>query len=242
MSGPLRIRPVRRYRAARYPSRDPSVRAKRQRGRTALLAAAVPVAAGGVGALQGCLWTTSGDLVPGDYMTRYFTEAEARAILLEELATATGSPADPCAHPTLAERALENQDFTAPATAVRAAVALELDVLAPAVDVPPDGTCPGGPRPPVGFEFATSEANDDEDLTLNPDGLTAAETTALEQLRSARDAAIVVLRSADFVYHESYDGADVAGSDGGITRDQAETTLRERIRQLITELQGEGFF
>jgi hypothetical protein len=240
MSGPLRIRPVWRYRQARYPSLHPGVRAKRSRGRTALLAAALPVAAGGVGTLQGCLWTTSGDLVPGDYMTRYFTEAEARAILLEEIATATGSPADPCAHPTIAERALENRDFAAPATAGRAAVTLEVDLLAPAVDVPPDGTCPGGPRPAVGFEFATSEANDDEDLTLDPNGLTAAETTALGQLRTAREAAVVVLQSADFVYHESYDGADVAGSDGGITRAEAEMTLRERVRQILTELQGEG--
>ncbi|MBI5499617.1 MAG: hypothetical protein HY907_05210 [Deltaproteobacteria bacterium] len=53
----LRIRTVRRYRKARYPSRSPAAKPKRSVGSTALRAAAVPAAALALGA-GGCVETT----------------------------------------------------------------------------------------------------------------------------------------------------------------------------------------
>jgi hypothetical protein len=124
-------------------------------------------------------------------------------------------------------------------------VAAEIDVLAPAVEVAAAGTCPGGLRPAVGFEFVGGElpdgsiAPDDEVATGNPNGLTTSESEALGQLRAAAEAAVVTLSASLYYYEEP--NADTPDAVISLTAEMARERLRTRVRALLEQLRGEGF-
>ena len=170
----------------------------------------------------------------GDYYTAYLTEAEGRALIVEAVRADAAETADPCAAPTLAERlGGVPEDLPFEAEGVRASV----DLLAPAISVEWTEDCLGGFRPAVGFEFATEERGDDEDLSGDPYGFSAAETAALPGLRERYEAAIALLRAAEFSYGVWDYGGYVDDSD----RARAEEAVRAAVRVVLDELKRDGF-
>lgn len=170
----------------------------------------------------------------GDYYLVYLTEAEGRAAIVEAVREDAAETADPCAAPTLAERldgVPEDRPFEA--EGVRASV----DLLAPAISVEWTEDCLGGFRPAVGFEFATEERGDDEELSSDPDGFSAAEAAALPGLRERYEAAIALLRAAEFSYGVWDYGGYVDDSD----RARAEAAVRAAVRVVLDELKRDGF-
>ena len=236
MRGALKVRPVRRYRRPRYPGALVVLRPGGARRRRGLAAAVVPLAAGGLATLEGC-WGVAGDL-QYPYVTRYLTEAEARAVVVDELREATYAPAGPCDAPPLADRALEDQPYEHAAVGTYGPVHARIDVLAPALDLPADGTCPALQRVAVGIEFTTEAAGDDESTSGNPDGLTTTERQAVMQLRLDGGDSILVLSDQDFPYEAFSDDAD-ASTDPAM-RATAEDALRARVRQFVDELRRDG--
>lgn len=263
--GRLRVRRVRRYRKARYPSRHPRAKRATSPARRVLRAAAGPAVAlglsAGAAACDGGVSLVGEDqdvedaadaseatdetyLPPdemiggarpeGEYYTVYLSEAEGRALIAEAVHEERDEWADPCAAPTLAERLTgtpEDQPFEADG------IQANVDLLAPAISVEWTEDCLGGYRPAVGFEFATEEAGDDEDLSRNPAGFTDAEEGVLPALRERYEAAIALLRATDFPYGVWDYGWYVDDSD----RARAEQALRDAVRVLLDDLQRDGF-
>ncbi|MBI5500413.1 MAG: hypothetical protein HY907_09230 [Deltaproteobacteria bacterium] len=172
----------------------------------------------------------------GVHYVRYLTEAEGRALIAETVVAETATPANPCEAPVLAERALEDESFFMRDGASTSGVAAEVDLLAPEVAVETTPECPGGLRPAVGFEFATEEAGDDEDLSGDPDGLTDTEEAYLGRLRDDARAAVSVLRSAD----HPYDVWDYDGYIEDYDRARAEEEVRQAVRDLLDALRRDG--
>jgi len=171
-----------------------------------------------------------------DCHVRYLTEAEGRAVIREVVHTETGSPTDPCAHPTLDERLTEDVPFRSRIAPPSFHVGT-IDLLAPEISVEPSPPCPGGSRPTVGFEFMTEEAGDDEDLSGNPAGLTNADEAGLAELRALHEVGIAVLRATDYPYRlvELMDGRF-----DDTDRPRAEDLLRAAVRTLLADLRRDG--
>lgn len=277
--GTLRVRKVRHYRVARYPSRHPGARRVGSPARRVLRAAAGPAVALGLGAggaacdggmnlvgeedvldvadvTETTEATDTTDTTPdvveatddtyepeeifpggrpdGDVYTAYLSEAEGRALIVAAVHEDGAEWADPCASPTLAERLTgASEDVPFEAEGVRA----EVDLLAPAISVEWTEDCLGGFRPAVGFEFATDERGDDEDLSGDPAGFTAAEAAALPGLRERYEAALAVLRATDFSYGVRDYGDYVDDSD----RLRAEQAVKDAVRTVLDELKRDGF-
>ncbi|MBI5490929.1 MAG: hypothetical protein HY905_26590 [Deltaproteobacteria bacterium] len=172
----------------------------------------------------------------GTYYLRYLTEAEGRALIAETIAADTTPPANPCEEPVLADRVLEDQPFVRLADDGTTAARASIDILAPEIHVEVTPECPAAWRASVGFEFATDEAGDDEDVSGNPDGLTDAEEAALASLRESRAAAVAVIRSSDHPYDVWDYGAWVEDYD----RANAEEEVRQAVRNLIADLRRDG--
>lgn len=235
MRGTLKVRPVRRYRRPRYPGALAVLRPGGARRRRGLAAAVVPLAAGGLATLDGC-WGVAGDM-QYPYVTRYLTESEARAAIVDELREAY-APVGPCDAPSFGDRALEDQLYEHATVGTYGPVHARIDVLAPALDLPADDTCPALRRVAVGVEFTTEAAGDDESLSGNPDGLTTAERQAVTQLRIDGDDSILVLSDQDFPY-EVYEGMADASADP-TARATAEDALRARVRLFVDDLRRDG--
>ncbi|MBI5488065.1 MAG: hypothetical protein HY905_12095 [Deltaproteobacteria bacterium] len=283
-NGQLTVKRVRKYRAAKYPSRHRDAKRAEPLGRRIVRAAAVPAAALGLGAAGGACdgglslvgddhdATDAADFsddatvdpevladvigeVPDDagpdddtdsmiaggrpegvHYVRYLTEAEGRTLIAETVVAETAAPANPCEEPVLAERVVEDQSFFMRDGASTSGVSAEVDLLAPAVAVEETPECPGGLRPAVGFEFATEEAGDDEDLSGDPDGLTDTEEAYLTRLRDDARAAISVLRAAD----HPYDVWDYDGYIEDYDRARAEEEVRQAVRDLLDGLRRDG--
>ena len=173
----------------------------------------------------------NGDMPAGTHYLRYFTEAEGRAILLDAIRAADGEPAPPCEPLVLGDRLREDQPFVRDGGEP---VNASIDLLAE----PYAGPCVLGVGfPAVGFEWMTGEAEDDEDTTGNPAGLTDAEELALRNLRADAAAAISVLPATDYAYGVwDYEGW-IDDSD----RARAETLLRETAREIVDDLRRNGF-
>ncbi|MBN1769764.1 MAG: hypothetical protein JXB32_00775 [Deltaproteobacteria bacterium] len=170
----------------------------------------------------------------GDYYTAYLSEAEGRALIAAAVHEDGSEWVDPCAAPTLAERLTgvpEDRPFEA--EGVRA----DVDLLAPAISVEWTEDCLGGYRPAVGFEFATVERGDDEDVSDDPAGFTDAEEAALPGLRERYEAALALLRATDFPYGVWDYGWYTDDSD----RARAEQAVRDAVRVLLDELRRDGF-
>jgi hypothetical protein len=169
----------------------------------------------------------------GDYYTAYLSEAEGRALIVDAVHEEGAEFIDTCAGPTLAERltgAPEDQPFEA------AGVRAEVDLLAPEITVPWTYDCLGGYRPAAGFEFLTEERGDDEDLSGDPAGFTAAEAVALTGLRERYEAALTLLRATDFAYGVWDYGDWVDDSD----RARAEEAVKAAVRVVLDELKRDG--
>jgi hypothetical protein len=235
MRGTLRIRPVRRYRRPRYPGALVLRRPGTTRRRRGLAAAVVPLAAGGLATLDGC-WGVAGDM-QYTYVTRYLTEAEARAVIDDELRTSSARPAGPCDALLLGDRLQQDLLFEHPTVGSYGPVRAEIDLLAPAQELPAEGTCPAAQLAAVGVEFTTDAAGDDESVSGDPDGLTAAERQALDRLRTEATAAMLVLSDQDFPY-EVEEGTPPDAT--AAARAPAEDELRVRVRQFVDELRRDG--
>jgi hypothetical protein len=171
----------------------------------------------------------NGDMPAGTHYLRYLTEAEGRAIVLDAVRAADGEPG-PCMPVTLGDRLSEDQPFVHDVGPVNATI----DLLSATYNT----SCPPSPFPPVGFEWMTEEAGDDEDVTGNPAGLTDAEELTLRNLRDVHQAAIAVLPATDYAYSVwDYGGGIVDDSD----RARAETLLRETVREIVEDLERDGF-
>jgi len=291
--GTLRVRPVRRYRVARYPSRHPNARMRcgspiRKR---LVRAAAAPAVALGLGAMGGACeggvslagtdpdapdateTTTDvveetvpvevgeddagtedavpedvvaedaavdtfdpdaifpGDMVYGTHYTRYFGEAEGRAILAGVVREETGTASGPCATPTLADRLREDQPFGG------GGFSIGVDLLAPALAIEASPECPGALRVAVGLEFMTDEAGDDEDVSGNPAGLTDAEEAELRELDARHEAHVRPLPATDYAFDVwEYEDGTIDDSD----RARAEGLLRDTVRAIVDELKRDG--
>jgi hypothetical protein len=179
--------------------------------------------------------TLSGAAPMGEHYIRFLSEAEGRALItgvVDELA----ADVDLCDGPGLAGQLLADQPFFSAGEGDVAPVEANVDLLAPHLrrGLPPE--CDELVGPPVGFEFATDEAGDDEDVSGAPAGLTAAEEAALQALRESRDAAIAVLHAADYPY-EAWDYRYwVDDSD----RARAEQLVRDTVRVLLEDLRHDG--
>jgi hypothetical protein len=173
----------------------------------------------------------NGDMPAGTYYLRFFSEAEGRAIIHETVLDADGDPGPSCEPVTLGERLVDDQPFVREGDAP---VNVGVDLLADPY-VPP---CARPGLPAVGFEWMTEEARDEEDVTGNPAGVSAAEEAALRALRERREAAISVLRAADYSYDVwEYEGGTIDDHD----RARAETLLRETVREIVDDLRRNGF-
>lgn len=273
-NGRLKVRRVRRYRKARYPSRSPEARARRavSIGGRVLRAAAGPAAALGLGAAgAACSGSVNlagsgrdaADVRPDaapedaapdadlctDYIhttpvavgacyTRYLTEAEGRAAIADAVREATATPTDPCENPPLHERLVAGGDLSLPAAGGAAPVAASIDLLAPALPAEEESPpCPPRARPPVGFEFLTAEAGDDQDVSGDPAGLTNAEETSLRTRRDRRETGVAVLRASDYPYRYL---ELVGGGTDDHDRLRAEEELRAAVRALVEDLRRDG--
>jgi hypothetical protein len=290
--GTLRVRKVRRYREARYPSRHPQAKRGGSPARRVLRAAAGPAVALGLGAggvacdggvsLVGeeqdvvdaaDVTETTPDVVEttpdvvettpdvvettpdvseatddtyepeeifpggrpeGEFYTAYLSEVEGRALIADAVREEAAEDIDPCAAPSLVDRLGEApEDLAFEAEGVRA----DVDLLAPAISVEWTEECLGGYRPAVGFEFLTEERGDDEDLSGDPAGFTAAEAATLPGLRERYEAAITLLRATEFSYGVwDYDGY-IDDSD----RVRAEEAVKAAVRVVLDELKRDGF-
>ncbi len=261
-SAGLRVRKVRRYRAARYPARGIAGRSRRGGavGGRLLRVAAGPAAALGIGVAGGACeggvnlagdepdaadatdagagdadlctdYTLTTPVGIADCYVRYLTEAEGRASIREVVRMETGTPADPCARPTLDERIAEDLPFRGGRDEGL------IDLLAPEISVEPAPPCPGAVRPTVGFEFMTEEAGDDEDVSGDPAGLSDADEAWLAELRARHEAGVAVLRATDYPYRfvELMDGRF-----DDTDRARAEELLRAAVRSWIDELRRDG--
>jgi hypothetical protein len=174
-----------------------------------------------------------GDMPAGTWYTRYFSEVEGRQLVLDAIRESEGVPAPPCAPLVLSDRLNEDQPFVTTGDRVEP-VNVSVDLLAESYVAP----CMRGELPPVGFEWMTDEARDDEDVTANPAGLTEGEERSLAMMREAGTAGIAVLKAADYSYQvwEEYGGGYVDESD----RARAETLLRETVREIVNDLRRDG--
>ncbi|MBI5500414.1 MAG: hypothetical protein HY907_09235 [Deltaproteobacteria bacterium] len=173
----------------------------------------------------------NGDMPAGTYYLRYLSEAEGRTLIHETVLETDGDPTPPCDPATLGERLNDDQPF---AHDGETPVAIDVDLLSDPY-VPP---CARPGLPAVGFEWMTEEARDDEDLTANPAGVSAAETSALRALRESRAAAISVLRATDYSYGVwEYEDGWIDDSD----RTRAESLVRETVREIVDDLRRNGF-
>jgi hypothetical protein len=172
-----------------------------------------------------------------DCYVRYLTEAEGREVIREVVHTETGSPTDPCAHPTLDERLTEDLPFRSDLAPDPSVPVGTIDLLAPEISVEPSPPCPGAAWPTVGFEFMTDEAGDDEGLSGNPAGLTDDEEALLADLRARHEVGIAVLRATDYPYRfvELMDGRF-----DDTDRVRAEDLLRAAVRTLLDDLRRDG--
>lgn len=144
-TGALRIRPVRRYRRARYPARwiRPGTGRGRGRGTCAVL---LPAAALGLGCGEGSEDGGIRQLMPAGY----FAEAEMVALAREAMATVDVSRTDGC--PTLAERLQERPGafyWAPPAGVDQAPIDVVCDLFAPELEPAPTADCPAGTRLPA---------------------------------------------------------------------------------------------
>ena len=179
--------------------------------------------------------TLSGAAPMGEHYIRFLSEAEGRALIagvVDELA----AEEDLCEGPGLAGQLQEDQPFSSAGDGDVAPVEANVDLLAPHLrrGLPPE--CDELVGPLVGFEFATGEAGDDEDVSGAPAGLTAAEESALQALRETRDAAVAVLHAADYPYDVWDNRYWIDDSD----RARAEQLVRETVRVLLDDLRHDG--
>ncbi|MBI5488064.1 MAG: hypothetical protein HY905_12090 [Deltaproteobacteria bacterium] len=173
----------------------------------------------------------NGDMPSGTYYLRYLSEAEGRALIQETVLEADGDPSPPCDPVTLGERLNDDQPFVRDG---ETPVDIGVDLLSDPY-VPP---CARPGLPAVGFEWMTEEARDDEDLTGNPAGVSAAEESALRALRESREAVISVLRATDYSYNVwEYEDGWIDDSD----RARAESLVRETVREIVDDLRRHGF-
>ena len=143
-TGALRIRPVRRYRRARYPARWIRAGTGRRRSR-GKYAALLPAAALGLH----CGSSEDGGIRMA-MPAAYFAEAEMVALVREAMSAVDVSRADGC--PTLAERLQDRPGaygWTPPAGVEQAAIDVVCDLFAPALEPEPTADCPAGTRLPV---------------------------------------------------------------------------------------------
>jgi hypothetical protein len=175
----------------------------------------------------------------GHRYTVYLTEAEGRALIDEVVGEETVGDTDPC-RPALHLRLHEDWGFRLDDTAIPGFdPGLEADRLAPEMRIEIDEAppCPPGFLPPIGFEFMTEEAGDDQDVSADPRGLTDAEEAVLDEFRTAGTAAIARIRADDFPY-------EVVDWDGWLDESdkaRAESLVRETVRALLADLRRDGF-
>jgi hypothetical protein len=180
-----------------------------------------------------------GDMPAGWHYTVYLREAEGRAVIRGVIREETGSPTDPCAHPTLDERIVDDLDYRLGDCGSDVDTgSANVDLLAPETSVEWAPPCPGGMRAAVGFEFLTDEAGDDEDVSGDPAGLTDGEEAWLVRNRECGEAAVSALRATDYPYEVwEYDDGTIDDSD----RRRAEGLLGDTVRAIIDDLKDEGF-
>jgi hypothetical protein len=171
----------------------------------------------------------------GVHYVRFLSEAEGRTLVAETVAE-TASPDDPCAEPVLAERVVEDGEFFYRDGADTSGAFVNVDLLASEVWVEETPECAGGRRPAVGFEFATADAGDDEDVSGDRNGVTAAEEAYLAALRERGVAAISVLQALDY----PYDVWDYGGTIDDSGRAAAEERVREAVRGILDDLRRDG--
>jgi hypothetical protein len=242
MPRPLCIRPVYRYRRARYPSLHPWTR-RRRRHLGRLVAVGLPAA--GALVAPGCYGTGGVATELPHYVSRYLAEADGVAVIRQVIQEETSAPADPCEAPTLHERLLADQAFDRSSGPTSTGYHVLVDLFAPPTSVSPSGTCPGEERPAVGFEFLTAAEGDFEDRPGGVStGVTAAENATLDALRASGEAAIVRLSSEDYVFDEYVDEygqpSDAGPEPDRPTKPEAEEQLRAAVRAAIADLRSDG--
>lgn len=233
MAGELRIRPVRRYRRAHYPSRWRPWGGPARRARRGAALLVLPV---GLGAA--CSDSTGDGGEPISHRL-YLTRAEGLAVLDRVVGEADWSRTDSC--PTVAERFQPDAlfEWTPGPGETTFPVTVGLDLLAPTEEVAPSAGCAGGHFPAVGLGLLPPW-EDEGPLPDYSAWLDGTERASLPYLESSGQAALGVFDISEFGYSDpAYASSSLAAPYA--TREDAEAALETAIRNFIVGLRGEGF-